>query len=360
MGDGQLVDRAGLADGPVAEHQISVVVPVYQGERTLEALLTELERLHQPFTTPDGHVARVEEVLLVHDCGPDASDRLLRAASRERDWVRPVWLSRNFGQHAATLAGMSASGGDWVVTMDEDGQHDPADLPVLLDRAMSGDADVVYGAPTNAPPHGPLRNTASRLAKRMVTLLSGHQQAAMFNSYRLVLGEVARSVAAYAGSGVYLDVALGWVARGVTTAPVTLREEGGRPSGYHLRSLLSHFWRMVLTSGTRLLRMVSLTGVFLALVGFALALFLIVARLSGAITVAGWTSVIGVLLISAGATLFALGVVAEYVGVAVNMAMGKPLYLVVGDRAQGPHGYRPPRRPDVPQESRPEHPAASR
>ena len=92
------------------EHQISVVIPVYQSEKTLAGVLDELERWTRPFTTPDGHQAVVSEVVLVHDCGPDASDRVIREAARTYEWVRPIWLSRNFGQHAATLAGMSSSG----------------------------------------------------------------------------------------------------------------------------------------------------------------------------------------------------------------------------------------------------------
>ncbi len=84
--------------------------------------------------------------------------------------------------------------------------------------------------------------------------------AADFSSYRLVVGEVGRSVAAYAGPGIYLDVAISWVARRIVTCPVEMRDEGDRPSGYSLRSLVSHFWRLVLSSGTRPLRWVSVLG----------------------------------------------------------------------------------------------------
>jgi glycosyltransferase involved in cell wall biosynthesis len=321
-------------------HEISVVIPVYQGAKSLGDLVAELEQLGTEFTSPGGHRARVAEVLLVHDCGPDESDIVIRALAEQHDWVRPVWLSRNYGQHAATLAGMASSGGDWVVTMDEDGQHDPADIPGLLDAAMTAQADVVYGAPVNAPPHGFARNAASRLAKASMRRLTGNDRADSYHSFRLILGQIARSVAAYAGSGVYLDVALGWVSRTAATAPVTLRSEG-RPSGYRYRSLVSHYWRMVVTSGTRLLRLVSLLGVLLAVGGFLWATALVVLRLTGVVSVpvAGWTSVMVVLLIGVGSTLFAMGVVAEFIGVAVNMAMGRPLYLIVSDRDQGPLGW---------------------
>ena len=95
---------------------------------------------------------------------------------------------------------------------------------------------------------------------------------------------------------------------------------------------------MVITGGTRMLRLVSLLGVLFATVGVLFAAVVVVLRLSGHIDQAGWASTMVVTLLSSGALLFALGVVAEYLGVAVNMAMGKPLYLIVGDRAEGPLG----------------------
>ncbi|MVQ51687.1 glycosyltransferase [Nocardioides sp. MAH-18] len=317
---------------------MSVVVPVYRGADTLEALVNELASLTNPFRTPAGRTARVDEVILVHDCGPDDSDEVIRRLAADNAWARPVWLSRNFGQHAATLAGMASSGGDWVVTMDEDGQHDPAFIGPMLDRAMTEQADVVYAAPTNRAPHGVLRNQSSRWAKRSLRWLTGNRDAASFHSFRLVLGEVARSVAAYAGPGAYLDVALGWVARRITTCPVLLRAEGRQGSGYRPRTLLSHYWHSVLTGGTRLLRAVSLLGAVLAVLGFVLALVLVWMRLEDSIDIAGWTSLAVVALISSGAILLALGVIAEYLGVAVHMAMGRPLYLIVGDPHDGALG----------------------
>lgn len=323
---------------PQAVHALSVVIPVYRGESTLPDLVPEVLALAEPFTTPGGHRVVVAEVLLVHDHGPDKSAEVIRELSRQHGIVRPIWLSRNFGQHAATLAGMASSGGDWIVTMDEDGQHDPRDIVAMLDVAMSEQARVVYARPTNPPPHGPLRNTASRVARRLAALLAGRSASTPFNSYRLVLGETGRSVAAYAGAGVYLDVALGWVAGAFATCPVELRPEGDRRSGYTLRTLASHFWRMVLTSGTRLLRLVSVLGALYALAGLVFAAVLAADRLGGNNYPRGWTSVMVVVLVSTGALLFAIGVVAEYLGVAVNMAMGKPLYLIVSDAEQGPLG----------------------
>ncbi|MBD3782087.1 MAG: glycosyltransferase [Micrococcales bacterium] len=331
---------AGSAAGSTERppHRVSVVVPVYQGSTTLRGLVAEIGPLTRVATSPAGRSFVVEEVLLVDDCGPDSSDVVIRALAAEHDWVRPVWLSRNFGQHAATLAGISASGGEWVVTMDEDGQHDPVHIGTLLDAAMTEQADVVYARPSNAPPHGALRNVASRSAKWLVARMARGAPAADFNSYRLVVGEVARSVAAYAGPGIYLDVAISWVARRTTTAPVPMRAEGGRASGYDLRRLASHFWRLVLSSGTTPLRLVSLAGAAAVVLAPVVAVVLLVGRTARWWDAPGWTSTMVLLMAATGAILFALGVIAEYVGMAVNMAMGKPLYLPVRDRREGPLG----------------------
>jgi undecaprenyl-phosphate 4-deoxy-4-formamido-L-arabinose transferase len=329
---------------PVGEHLVSIVIPIYQAEHRLPAVIAEILPLTEHVVSPDGAPFRVAEVLLVNDCGPDDSARVLRELEREHPFVRAIWLSRNFGQHAATLAGMSSSGGDWIVTMDEDGQHDPAYIGGMLDTALAEQASVVYAKPTNPAPHSGIRNAGARIAKRLVTTMSGGPDASSFHSFRLVLGEVGRTVAAYAGAGVYLDVALGWVAGGVATAPVELCDEGAtRRSGYSRRTLLSHFWRMVLTGGTRGLRMVSVLGLVFALLGLVIAVFVGYRQLVHPAPTPGWSSLVVVILISTGAILVSLGVIAEYVGVAVNMAMGKPLYLITRDPMDGPLGRPRPR-----------------
>jgi len=322
--------------------RVSIVIPVYQGEHTLGALIQEIALLTAPNRTQGGNEFQVIEVLLVHDKGPDRSDEVIRKLAAAYDFVRPVWLSRNFGQHPATLAGMASSSGDWIVTMDEDGQHDPAYIGDFLDVALKRGAQLVYADPVNRPSHNMFRNASSRLAKWVFSTFLTDSSEVTYQSYRMVLGEIGRSVAAYAGSGVYLDVAIGWVAGTPAACPVRLRDEGDRRSGYSTRALLSHFVHLALSSGTRSLRMVSGLGIVFGVGGVGYALYLLGVRFTSDTIPQGWTSTMVVVLVSTGAILFSLGVIAEYVGVAVHMAMGKPLYLIVGDPRDGPLG-RPPR-----------------
>ena len=309
--------------------RISVVIPVYQGEKTLDALWAELKTLSQVRTTPAGRPFELLEAILVHDGGPDRSDLVIERLAAENPLVKPIWLSRNFGQHPATLAGMASSAGDWIATLDEDGQHHPADLPAMLDRAIDTGAPLVYAAPTNPPPHGALRNLLMRTAKFLSGAIVGNRFVGRFHSFRLIRGDIARSLAAYCGHGVFLDVALSWVVSRTETCAVAMRAERGRPSGYTLRSLVSHFWRLVLTAGTRPLRLISILGTLSILAAAGISAWAIYGKMRHQIPVEGWTSLVIVLCFFSGIILFSLGVIAEYLGVTLTMAMGKPLYLII-------------------------------
>ncbi|WP_084495881.1 glycosyltransferase family 2 protein [Nocardia shimofusensis] len=327
--DAESVYRPGHpgADRP---HAISVVVPVYRGEQTIAALVEELHRLTITHLTPGGIPYVIEEIVLVHDNGPDRSDVVIQRLQQTHPEVRAIWLSRNFGQDAATIAGMSVAVGDWIVTMDEDGQHDPGAIGGFLDAALTERADLVYSKPVNTRPHGFLRNVTSRGAKLVLAALFAFPASTRFESYRLIRGDIGRQLAEVASNGAYLDVALTWVVGRVAQQPVTLRAEGREESGYNYRRLFSLFWKMVLCSGTRGLRVVSMLGVTLALAGGVMAAYVVFKVLTTAHWAPeGWASIIVVLLLCSGAILFSLGMIAEYLGVALHILVGKPLFLTV-------------------------------
>lgn len=219
-------------------HQVSVVVPVYQGSETLSSLVDEIKSLVSPSTTPSGVRFLVSELILVDDCGPDDSRSTISILADTYSFVKPVWLSRNFGQHAATLAGISATSGKWIATIDEDGQHDPRDIGLMLDKALSERAHVCYAKSSNEPPHGPLRNLMSRCAKVLSSAITGSADPLNYSSFRLILGDIGRSVAAYAGEAVYLDVALSWIADRSSAVRVDFRQERREKSGYTFATLL--------------------------------------------------------------------------------------------------------------------------
>ena len=309
-------------------HRVSVVIPVYAGEQTLPDLIAEMVPLTLEPTTPDDNRFVVFEVLLVHDCGPDRSDKTLEALAAQYPFVRPVWLSRNYGQHAATLAGMASATGDWVVTIDEDRQQDPQYIAVMLDAALRSSLQVVYAQPTNTPAYGWLRNVLSHTAKLISSKLLGQSTMGRFHSYRMVDGDIARALAAFCANGIFLDVGLFWITGRVGHCPVLVRNDLGRPSGYSYLKLIGHFWRLVLTTGTRPLRLITVTGFLSMILAVLLAGFALYAKFYDQVPVRGWTSLLIVVAFFSGSILASLGVIAEYLAVTMGIVMGKPLYVV--------------------------------
>ena len=309
-------------------HHISLVIPVYRGYKTLSTLIDEVVPLTLEQTSPSGAHYVISEVLLVHDCGPDRSDEVVETLSIQYTFIRPIWLSRNFGQHAATLAGMASATGNWVATIDEDGQQNPADIGRMLDSALAESLQLVYAQPTNSPPHGWLRNAASRTAKAITSKILNNNQIGKFNSFRLVDGEIARTLAAYCGNGVYLDVGLFWITGRIGHSPVQLRIELDRPSGYSYIKLIGHFWNLVLTTGTRPLRLITLMGIFSVVLAAVISGYALYGKFYGNVPVQGWTSLLIIVSFFSGSILTALGVIAEYLAVTMGIVMGKPLYVI--------------------------------
>ena len=314
-----------------ARHSISVVVPVYLGSKTLGTLLEEIRPFVNPTMSPGGIEFHVKEVVLVNDCGPDGSEHTIRELAQQNDWVKPVWLSKNFGQHAATLAGMAATTSEWIITIDEDGQQNPNDFGKLLDTAVANDASLVYAKPINRPPHGIVRNTVSWFVKNTLFRLLTDGTHSNFNSFRLVSGSIGRTLAAYVGDGVYLDVALTWIVQNVAQCPVQLREETRDKSGYGFRQLSSHFWRLVLSAGTRPLRIVGLLGITSFFAGIIAAITIAIGKFNYGYAVSGWASLFAALMLIGGLILLVLGVLAEYLGMMVRASIGKPLYVTISD-----------------------------
>ena len=310
------------------EQTLSVVVPVYRAGQALADAVAEVLQVADRLQLADGVVVRLDEVVLVCDNPrlPLAERERVRGLEDLDPRVRVLWLTRNFGQHPATVAGIVSTGGDWITTMDEDGQHDPAALADMLRTAADDGAPLVYARPTNPPPHGAVRNAASHTAKALFRLMSGSR--GEFHSFRLIEGSIARSACAYMGDSVYLDVAMNWSCGDGAHCAVAMRSEGS-PSSYDYRRLLSHFWRMVLSTGARPLRLVAVLGVVFALVGVAVALFVAQRRLTGAYdTTPGWASGFVTQLLLFGGVFVTLATVAEYVSFAVRNSIGKPLYVI--------------------------------
>ncbi|MBL8569776.1 MAG: glycosyltransferase family 2 protein [Phreatobacter sp.] len=326
---------------------ISVVVPVYAGQDYLPRLVEALAAVRASWES-EGAPMRLGEAVLVDDEAIDRSAETLDALAKAYPWVVPLHLMRNFGQHAATIAGIQHTSGDWVVTMDEDLQHPPAAIETMLRKAVSESADIIYGTPDSDVHEALSRDWASRAFKQLMVRLSGNSNVRYFSSFRLIRGPLARAVSSVCGHDTYFDVALSWFTTRVATVPMTLKDEryiSKGQSGYKLSRLLSHARRMLISSQVKVLRVCGLFGLavvglsILASIGLVLQHFLV----PESILARGWTSLALMGLFFGGFITFMIGIALEYLSSLVLVAHGKPLYFVAdrsSDSAIAAHFHR--------------------
>lgn len=312
---------------------ISLVVPVYKGEHFVQALVEAIDRLHRDITQ-SGLPLRLSECIFVSDSCIDNSIEVLQGLKAHYPWIRILTLSRNYGQHPATVAGILHSSGDWVVTLDEDLQHHPSYILQMLCKLCSSQADLVYAAPISDVHAAAYRNFGSRFVKRLTASLAGDPSILMFNSYRVIRGQIARAAAASCAAETYFDIAITWFTKSICTYPIQLddrRTRLGQESGYNLRGLVRHAGRLLLTSDSRVLRFGSRLGAFGML--FAAILIIAIVGLKVAapdfIPVQGWASTMILLLTLSSLLSIQCGIATKYLSVILQRTQGRPTFFVV-------------------------------
>jgi glycosyltransferase involved in cell wall biosynthesis len=312
---------------------VSVVVPVYSGEKFLTELVQQLDQVRVDWIARRAPM-RLAELILIDDAAIDAPPSVIDELAANREWITPLHLMRNFGQHAATVAGVLHSSGDWVITMDEDLQHPPAEIEPLLRKAAQFGADVVYARPTSAVHEARARDWASRGFKRMIAFLTGNASVLHFNSFRLLRGSLARAASSVCGHETYFDVALSWFTTRIQFVLLELKDRrfiASQESGYSFSRLLTHARRLLISSQVKAIRLLGLIGILIvgaSMVG-GIAILLQKIIVPSSIVVGGWTSLMLVNLFFGGFITFMIALILEYMSVLVLSAHGKPLFFVV-------------------------------
>jgi glycosyltransferase involved in cell wall biosynthesis len=316
---------------------LSTVTPVFQGASFLRDLVGELSILRH--TLEKGcYPVRLVEAIFVDDGSIDDSAAVLARLQAEYDWVKVITLARNFGQHPATVAGILQTSGDWVATLDEDLQHPPHFLLMLLKEAVVKQADVMY-ANAEQEVHGSLfRDITSRGYKAIVSKLTGNPHVRRFSSFRLVRGSVARAAAAVSTQMTYFDIALCWFTNRIVTLPLPLRDiryRTQRQSGYSLRSLLGHAWRMLLSSEIKLLRAGATIGLLTLMLSIGMSAVTVVRKMAypETIPVQGWASLFLAILFFGGLSALLVGINLEYMSNMILQMLGRPTFFAI-DRSK--------------------------
>jgi len=316
---------------------LSTITPVYSGALYLEKLVYELAVLRDQWLNQNAPIM-LTEAIFIDDAAIDESSKILDELALKYSWVTTIHLSRNFGQHPATIAGILHSSGDWIVTLDEDFQHPPEQIETLLRKAAKEGCDIVYAYPQEAVHQSIVRDFTSRFYKKIMAKLTGNKNIPFFNSFRLIRGSIARAASSVCSHETYFDIALSWFTQRVGRVGMTLKDERtirGDKSGYTFLKLLSHARRMIISTHAKAMRIGSVVGLLGLITSFAYGGYIFIQRLivPNAFEVRGWGSLMVTILFLGGVTVSLIGVLLEYMVVILLHTQGKPTFFVADRRS---------------------------
>lgn len=297
--------------------KISFVIPCYRSEKTIGTVVEEIRK------TMDG---RDYEIIMVNDCSPDGTINTIKSLAEKDGHIIGVDLARNFGQHAALMAGFRQVSGDVVVCLDDDGQTPANEVDRLLAKIEEG-YDAVYASYENKK-HSDFRNWGSKLNKKMTEIMLGKPKELYISSYfamkRFIMDEMLR----YEGCYPYVIGLVLRSTKNICNVPVQHREREVGSSGYTLAKLISLWMNGFTSFSVKPLRLANYFGCISAACGFIYMIVIIIRHFAVSAAPLGWSSTTALLLLIGGTILIVLGMMGEYIGRIYMCINATPQYLI--------------------------------
>ncbi len=302
------------------ERGVSIVVPVYGGAAAIEALVGRCADVVGALGAP-------YEVILVDDASPSPTREIACQVAQAATNVRLVRFARNSGQHAALLAGVREARYSTVVTIDDDLQNPPEEIPQLLARLEKGDVDVVYGY-TPQTSHSRFRRAASIGVRRAVSRATGLESLQYLGPFRAFHTELRDGFAGAVGPGVSLDVLLGWSTQRFGHVEVHHDVRADGESGYTLRKLVRFGFDTLTGYSTSLLNVVTALGLASVALGLGILTWVLGRYLIAGASVAGFPFLASSIALFSGAQMLSLGIIGQYLGRIHMRVQGRPSYHI--------------------------------
>lgn len=299
--------------------KLTVIIPAYNSERTIAQVVERTRAVLQTLQMPC-------EFIIVDDASRDGTWSVLREIAAAHADVRAIHFHRNFGQHNAILAGLRAARGELVVTLDDDLQHPPEEIPKLL-RDLDAGRDVVYGFPERLP-HSLTRNVFSAMTKIALQKAMGADTARHHSGFRLFRTMLRDAFATYDAAYVNIDVLLTWATTHFAWVPVEHRPRAVGKSNYTLGKLFAHALTLITGFSTVPLRVASVVGLAFTFIGAVLLLYVVGRYLVQGVAVPGFAFLASAISIFSGVQLFALGIMGEYLARIHTRTLGRPAYVI--------------------------------
>jgi len=297
---------------------LSVIVPVYNSEQILPELILRLQEVLK-------NLGHNYEVILVNDGSADDSWNTICTLENKYSWIRGINFMRNFGQHNALLCGIRAAKYDIIVTIDDDLQHPPQEIPKLLSK-LGKDYDVVYGTPQQER-HGLWRDLASKLTKLALQSAMSIEIARNVCAFRAFRTQLRDAFSAYKSPFVSIDVLLTWGTTRFAIVPVRHESRPIGESNYTFRKLLIHAMNMITGFSILPLQFASIMGLVFTTFGMGVLIYVVGCYLLFGRSVPGFAFLASVIAIFSGAQLFSLGIIGEYLARMHLRTMQKPQYV---------------------------------
>jgi len=295
---------------------LSIVVPVYKGERLIEPLVVQLSQTLPVFTEN-------YEIILVNDGSPDHSWAVIQNLTDRYKCVRGICMMRNYGQHNATLCGVRLARYEITVTMDQDLQHQPEDIPLLLTKLEDG-YDVVYGAPKKLP-QGVLRNLMTAGIKQILASVIGLPSVRNVSAFRAFRTNLREAFANFQSPTLILDVLLSWGTTRFTSVPVNIAQ--AEKTSYNFRMLVRTAMLILIGYSTLPLRFASWIGFVMTIFGLGVFIYVLVVYFTAG-SLPGFPFLASIIALFSGAQLFALGIFGEYLARMFERSMDRPTYVI--------------------------------
>ncbi len=300
--------------------KVSFVIPCYRSEKTLAGVVDEIKNKMSQLTQYD------YEIVLVNDCSPDGTFAVIRELCDKNSNIIGIDHTKNFGQHAALMAGFHFVSGDIIVCLDDDGQTPADEVDKLLDLIEKG-YDVVYAKYDNKQ-HSLFRNFGSKVNSKMTEVMLGKSKELYISSYFAAKRFIVDEMLKYQNAYPYVIGLVLRTTKNITNVEVNHRKRADGVSGYSLKKLLA-LWMNGFTSFSILpLRLATYCGSIVAVIGFVMAAITIILKLVDPNRVIGWSSTFSTMLILGGLILLVLGMIGEYVGRIYISINNSPQYVI--------------------------------
>lgn len=300
--------------------KVSFVIPCYRSEHTLPHVVAEIEEKMKSLQQYE------YDIFLVNDCSPDDTLGTIRRLCAEHDNIKGIGFSRNFGQHAALMAGLRHSDGDYVVCLDDDGQTPADEVDKLLDKLEEG-YDAVY-AKYEHKRHSAFRNMGSKVNELMTRVMLDKPAKLSVSSYFAVKQFVVKDMIKYENSYPYVIGLVLRATKNIANVPVNHREREEGSSGYTLKKLLGLWFNGFTAFSVKPLRIATAVGGFSAGVGFLYGIYTVVKRLVNPDVPMGFSSLMAALVFFGGMIMVMLGLIGEYVGRIYISLNNSPQYVI--------------------------------